>query len=512
MSTKQPASPSTLPQDDLDALLQRLLSLRTDMVEGAKNRLANYAEYFEHGKFTASAWNLALYLALRRHDLRNLQAQLASYGLSSLGHSEAHILDTLNKVIDLLSLTLDRPTPDTPADVPGVDYYRGIEELENNTQAIFGNAPEGRNVRVMVTLPSEAADDYGLIKQLLNSGMDCARINCAHDNEKAWKRMIENLRNAENSTGKHCKIYMDLAGPKIRTGAIYKNSEKPAEFLKLYLNDRLLISAGEPGEALKDSAQQVGSDIRGAVACTCPPVFEYLAVGDSVWIDDGKAGGKVEWVSKSAAVVHITHTGPNGSKIKSDKGINFPDTQLDLSPLTEKDLSDLDFIADHADLVGYSFVQSLDDMNRLQEELRLRDAGTLPIIAKIETRRAVKKFPEILFGIMGRQPVGVMIARGDLAVELGGERMAEIQEELLWLCEAAHVPVIWATQVLESLAKRGLASRPELTDAAMAERAECVMLNKGRYIDAAVRTLTDILSRMAAHQHKKRSQMRALHW
>ena len=104
-----------------------------------------------------------------------------------------------------------------------------------------------------------------------------------------------------------------------------------------------------------------------------------------------------------------------------------------------------------------------------------------------------------------------MIARGDLAVECGYERLAEVQEEILWICEAAHLPVIWATQVLESLAKKGQPSRAEITDAAMGERAECVMLNKGPHIVAAVSALDDILRRMQDHQSKKSSRLRPLH-
>jgi len=113
---------------------------------------------------------------------------------------------------------------------------------------------------------------------------------------------------------------------------------------------------------------------------------------------------------------------------------------------------------------------------------------------------------------MGLHPMGVMIARGDLAVELGSVRMAEIQEEILWICEAARVPVIWATQVLETLAKDGLIDRPEITDAAMSVRAECVMMNKGPFITDAVVILNDILTRMDAHQYKKVSRLRRLHW
>jgi pyruvate kinase len=111
---------------------------------------------------------------------------------------------------------------------------------------------------------------------------------------------------------------------------------------------------------------------------------------------------------------------------------------------------------------------------------------------------------------MTMRAVGVMIARGDLAVECGYQRLAEVQEEILWICEAAHVPVVWATQVLESLSKTGIPSRSEITDAAMGERAECVMLNKGPFVVQAVKVLDDILQRMQAHQEKKRSMLRKL--
>ena len=130
----------------------------------------------------------------------------------------------------------------------------------------------------------------------------------------------------------------------------------------------------------------------------------------------------------------------------------------------------------------------------------------------METRRAFELLPELILAAMSSPAIGIMIARGDLAVECGYERLAEVQEEILWICEAAHVPVVWATQVLESLAKDGQPSRAEITDAAMSERAECVMLNKGPHILEAVDLLDRILRRMEAHQHKKRAMLRRLHW
>ena len=162
-------------------------------------------------------------------------------------------------------------------------------------------------------------------------------------------------------------------------------------------------------------------------------------------------------------------------------------------------------------MIGLSFANCAGDVRALRQclvELGNEDMG---IILKIETRRGFANLPEMLLEALKFPACGVMIARGDLAVECGFERMSEIQEEILWVCEAAHVPVIWATQVLEGLTKRGHASRAEITDAAMAQAAEAVMLNKGTHIIEAVRTLDDILQRMQGHHRKKHSMLRKLH-
>jgi pyruvate kinase len=208
--------------------------------------------------------------------------------------------------------------------------------------------------------------------------------------------------------------------------------------------------------------------------------------------------------------VEVTHARPSGEKLTADKGINLPDSELHLPALTAKDIEDLPFIAKHADLVGYSFVRQETDVYDLQSHLRELDAKRLGIVLKIETRRAFERLPSLLLAAMRSPAAGVMIARGDLAVECGYERLAEVQEEIFWIAEAAHMPVIWATQVLERLAKDGLPSRAEITDAAMGERAECVMLNKGPYIVGALRALDDILRRMQTHQKKKSSMLRQL--
>jgi pyruvate kinase len=163
-------------------------------------------------------------------------------------------------------------------------------------------------------------------------------------------------------------------------------------------------------------------------------------------------------------------------------------------------------------MVGYSFVETAAHVTTLQLELAARreDWRSLALVAKIETPRAVHNLPEIIVQVAGQQPLAIMIARGDLAIELGFERLAEMQEEILWLCEAAHVPAIWATQVLEGLVTKGLPSRGEMTDAAMAARAECIMLNKGPNASAGVSALARLLHRMGEHQHKKTATLRAL--
>jgi pyruvate kinase len=241
-----------------------------------------------------------------------------------------------------------------------------------------------------------------------------------------------------------------------------------------------------------------------------PEAFVHVRPGEIIRLDDGKIEGVIRSVTSEEMRVEITLAKPGGTKLRTDKGINFPESRLRVAAVTDKDLADLDFVVQHADLVGMSFVNDPEDVLMLQEELQRRGGNRLGIMLKIETKRGFRQLPWLLLAAMRSYPVGVMIARGDLAVECGWERLAEVQEEILWLCEAAHVPVIWATQVLESLAKKGLPSRAEITDAAMAVRAECVMLNKGPYITRALTTLDHILRRMQEHQSKKTARLRNL--
>jgi len=310
--------------------------------------------------------------------------------------------------------------------------------------------------------------------------------------------MIAHTHKAAAALGRRIAVLMDIAGPKFRIGNV-----------KRHPGERLI--AGDRFRMVGDASAFAGDTLIEAV-CEPGAVLDQLAVGTEVVFDDGKLGGAVEASQPGSVLVRVERTQRKGFKMKPERGLTFPRANLRLDPLTADDLRDLDFIAGHADMIGFSFVQSADDISRLQQELAKRrsDWRRLGIIAKIETAEAVRNLPEIIVRAAGKQPFGVMIARGDLAVAIGFARLAEMQEEILWLCEAAHVPVIWATQVLEEMVKSGLPTRGEMTDAAMAGRAECVMLNKGPNVGGAITALRGLMQRMMEHQSKKTARLRAL--
>jgi pyruvate kinase len=238
------------------------------------------------------------------------------------------------------------------------------------------------------------------------------------------------------------------------------------------------------------------------IGCTLPEIFQTVEVGHRTFFADGRLAGKVVAVTVEYLDARIERPSRGRVKLRGGKGINLPDTDLPISALTDKDLADLATVGTIADIVDMSFVREPSDVARLFAALNDLGVGDIGVVIKIETPEAFEHLPQLLLTAMRRRRVGVMIARGDLAVESGYERMAELQEETLWLCEAAHLPVIWATQVLEQLAKTGQPSRAEITDAAMSERAECVLLNKGPFIIDALCALDDILGRMARHEYK----------
>jgi pyruvate kinase len=275
--------------------------------------------------------------------------------------------------------------------------------------------------------------------------------------------------------------------------------------------DQLWLTSGQvPGRG--PQVNERGELLAPAqVSCTAPQIFASVQVGEPISLDDGKFGGVIERQSEEGLLVSIQQVKGGGATLRADKGINFPQSQLRINGLTEKDCQDLDVVVKAADLVNVSFVNSAQDVTEFLTALETYErTDPLGVVLKIETQSGFNQLPEILLTGMQTYPLGVMIARGDLAVEAGWENMARVQEEMLAICHAAHIPVIWATQVLENLAKKGIPSRAEITDAGMAQRAECVMLNKGPAILPALKLLDSILKDRASYMEKGQPMLPAL--
>jgi pyruvate kinase len=600
--------------DRLDDLIKRLTEIRLALIEAEAAFEGKLSD--THPTYLKSARNLAHYIALRHRDIRPLQQELAELGLSSLGRTEAHVMATIDAVLAAIYGITGRQSLDVPS---ALHFREGNKLLREHTEALLGPAPGNRSVRIMVTMPSEAASNYHLVRELVARGMNCMRINCSYDGPREWVAMAEHLKRARSELGKECRISMDLAGPKLRVGPMEPGPElikirprrdvlgkviAPArvllvpqaqadalvasaagaipidagELASLRAGDRIdfidtrgssrrMTVAGRNGDCVELECNRTaylasGMELRrkgegngilrigrlpaldqpivlrrgdqvvlsnkpplgreaelhadgrvlrpAMINCTIPEILGDIKAGERVWFDDGKIGGLIKKVADSEATIEITNAAAAGAKLRANKGINLPDSNLSIASLTPKDLKDLQVVAAQADIVGMSFVRAPSDVEALEAHLSRLGRSDIGVLLKIETRKAFDNLPHLVLAAMRRPAAGVMIARGDLAVECGYERMAEIQEEILWVCEAAHIPVVWATQVLETLAKTGLPSRAEITDAAMGERAECVMLNKGPHLCEAVGALDDILQRMQDHQVKKSAMLRKL--
>jgi pyruvate kinase len=238
---------------------------------------------------------------------------------------------------------------------------------------------------------------------------------------------------------------------------------------------------------------------RELVACVEP--------GHRVLFDDGNIRARCTAVDRARgeATVEIEAVRAGAWPLKDRKGVNVPDTDMPIPALTDADRATLDFVAEKVDIVAMSFVRSARDIADLHEALAARTKRAIGVVAKIETPQACRALPEILLALMRSPPCGVMLARGDLGVEIGFEHLPEAQDEILALCEAAHVPVIWATQVLESMTEHGFPTRGEVTDAADAARADAIMLGIGPYMVETVRFVEDLLARTQLRRARSRA-------
>lgn len=561
-------------------------------------------------KFKDSLENMQHYLRVRSLDIRSLQNSLTELGLSSLGRSQAHMMDSIDKVIEILSNSLNEELKVSKSCLSCKD---ALTTLKSKT-SIFGES-EGDifKTKIMITLPSEASRDKSLIEGFIESGADILRVNTAHDSPEDWKRMAKFIEEINQERGKNLKIYTDLAGPKIRTENIKKvksqikigskkeqfqdihfvadgtsknrelsedgkvtpptivvvdeflkfakdadyieitdianrkrflkiksasrdlviatlnkksildenssiklyldknstyeanmlNIEELPEEIRVFIDDKVLISTKvEYGMSHYES--ESGEFYDAVVKFNNSDILSNISVDDRVFIDDGKIELIVVRKLDGEIECRVIQAKDKGAIIKEEKGINFPDSNLKLNAITNEDREALKHIVEFTDIFGISFAQTYEDVMDLKNELKKYGKENPAIVTKIETQLAVRNLPQILRALLTCERAGVMIARGDLAIEIGFERLAYIQEEILDLCSSAHIPVIYATQVLENKMKKNLPSRAEITDAAFGQRADCIMLNKGAFAKDTIKVLKSILRQMHTIFQKNR--------
>ncbi|HEX7456943.1 MAG TPA: pyruvate kinase, partial [Ginsengibacter sp.] len=353
----------------LQEIRQQLMELEKKMLSEAEKMQMRFTNI--HPQQQQAAQNMIHYLTLRNEDIRELQDSLHIHGLSSLASSESHIHSQLQSILLRLGIHY------SPDEMDTCTYEYSIKQIVQKSKILFGEKTDAVTPHIMVTFDSSFVDNYALIKNLLQNGMNVARINCAHDQEAIWSRMIQHIKKAGRHTGLHCKIYMDLAGPRIRTRLMNKGKEKG----KVKVKEGELVWLADDAKSFKNDEVVISPHKAGIIA--------MLKKGERVYIDDGMIKGVVETINKKGAAMRIIRISSRKQQIKEGKGINFPDSEISISSLTEFDKECLPFICDHADMVGYSFVRYPTDLDALQHALKKLSPVPPHIIVKIETPEAV---------------------------------------------------------------------------------------------------------------------------
>lgn len=324
-----------------------------------------------------------------------------------------------------------------------------------------------RNVKIVATL-GPASSDYDMIRALFDAGADVFRLNMSHGTHDEQRARYDIIRKVEADTGRPIAVLADLQGPKLRVGT-FANGPHELEIGQAF---RLDLDP-TPGDATR-------------VQLPHPEIFAALEVGTPLLVNDGKIRLQVNACGADFADCTVTV----GGAISNRKGVNVPDVVLPLAALSDKDRADLEFACElGADWLALSFVQRAADVLEARELAR----GRCAILSKIEKPAAVKAYEEIL-----AVSDGIMVARGDLGVELPVHAVPPIQKRLVRMARAAAKPVIVATQMLESMIESPMPTRAEVSDVATAiyEGADAIMLSAesaaGKYPIEAVTTMNNV--------------------
>ncbi len=334
--------------------------------------------------------------------------------------------------------------------------------------------------KIVATIgPASASVDT--ILEMIRAGMDVARLNFSHGNFETHEKNIRMIKEASKRAGRSIAIMADLPGPKIRVGDI------EGEPLVLNRGDSVILTT---------ASSKGGGNL---IPVTLPTLHRSVKVGDPVFISDGTIQLRVEKIEGQEVFCKVEV----GGELTSRKGINLPGTDLGISAFTERDRECLEFaLSQGVDAVSQSFVESANDVLALKEEVTRLGKETF-VIAKIERARALTQIDEII-----RAADGIMVARGDLGVEIPIEEIAVVQKELIRKAMAAGKPVITATQMLESMTEHKRPTRAEATDVANAilDGTDCVMLSAesatGRYPVESVAMLAKIASVTERHREQ----------
>ena len=298
---------SSLNKANLDPIIHEFESIRAAMVADSARLAARLDQV--HANYKKSARNLIHYLALRHRNLHPLQLRLAALGLPSLGGAESHVLATVDAVLDVLYRLTGCPRPAAAPEPAVIGLGSGERLLAEHTEALLGPATPGRGVRIMVTMPSEAADDGTLIRELIHGGKDCMRINCAHDSVEVWARMIEQLRRAEQELGRSCRVVMDLAGTQLRTGPL----EPGPAVVKIRPRRDVFGRVTAPARVWLTTEQVPSSPPEPADACLRLPEawLAHLRPGERLTFTDARGSKRillVDDVTPSGCWVEATKT------------------------------------------------------------------------------------------------------------------------------------------------------------------------------------------------------------
>lgn len=327
-----------------------------------------------------------------------------------------------------------------------------------------------KRTKIIATI-GPASSSPAIIAKLIRAGMDAARVNFSHGDWNDHTRRIRLIRHVAEKTGKQIAIIQDLQGPKLRVGAVQ--------------NDAVTLKRGDT--LVLTTRKVIGTSI--LLSVTYPRLTKDLKAGDQILLDDGRLELKV--LTKAASGLRCKVV--RGGVLGSHKGVNLPGVKLSLPSLSHKDKADLRFgIAQGVDYIALSFVRTADDIRATRQFLKMHGVD-IPIIAKIEKLEAIQNLDEII-----RAADGVMVARGDLGVEMSPEQVPLLQKKIINACNLAEKPVITATQMLESMIESPQPTRAEASDVANAilDGTDCVMLSgetaMGKYPVQAVEVMARI--------------------